>query len=173
MNNLLCILIGIFLLFGLWSCTSPNDIVDYTEDLAVTDPEPGSTASFSKEKNVYFGDLHVHTKHSFDAYIFGTTATPDDAYEYAKGGPIQHPLGYQMQLREPLDFYAVTDHGFLMGNVEWWADPNNTTPGTEPFTDLNTPENRTVESIPRRGALFATQVRSLASNFNFFEKSTS
>ena len=113
MKNSLKVLTGLFITLGLWSCTSPNDIVDYSDDLAVIDPEPGSTPGYNEDKNVYFGDLHVHTKHSFDAYIFGTTATPDDAYEYAKGNAIQHPLGYDMQLREPLDFYAVTDHGFL------------------------------------------------------------
>ncbi|GIT60882.1 MAG: hypothetical protein Ct9H300mP20_07090 [Gammaproteobacteria bacterium] len=85
---------------------------DYS-NLAPENTEPGPTIGYNEDRNVYFGDLHVHTKHSFDAYIFGTTATPDDAYEYAKGSPIQHPLGYQMQLREPLDFYAVTDHGFF------------------------------------------------------------
>ena len=76
MKNSLKVLTGIFIIAGLWSCTSPNDIVDYTDDLAVIDPEPGSTPGYNKDKNVYFGDLHVHTKHSFDAYIFGTTATP-------------------------------------------------------------------------------------------------
>ena len=170
MNNLRCILIGIFLLFGLWSCTSPNDIVDYTEDLAVTDPEPGSTAGFSEEKNVYFGDLHVHTKHSFDAYIFGTTATPDDAYEYAKGNAIQHPLGYDMQLREPLDFYAVTDHGFLLGSVEGWADPNNGRAGTEPFHNLNAPENLNQESIAARSQLFQNYVRNIAQYSNIWTR---
>ena len=115
----------------LYSCTSPDDIVDYTDELEVTDPPPKTTSGYNVDRNVYFGDLHVHTKHSFDAYIFGTTATPDDAYEYAKGKAIKHPLGYDMQLREPLDFYAVTDHGFLLGSVEGWADPNNGRPGTE------------------------------------------
>jgi predicted metal-dependent phosphoesterase TrpH len=36
--------------------------------------------------------LHVHTKYSFDAYVFGVTASPDDAYRYAKGEGIKHPL---------------------------------------------------------------------------------
>ena len=36
-------------------------------------------------RNAYFGDLHVHTDYSFDAYAFGTVATPYDAYRYAKG----------------------------------------------------------------------------------------
>ncbi|GIT60922.1 MAG: hypothetical protein Ct9H300mP20_07490 [Gammaproteobacteria bacterium] len=64
-------------------------------------------------------------KHSLDAYLFGTTASPDDAYKYAKGGPIEHPLGFEMQLREPLDFYAVTDHGFPYGKSRMVGRPNN------------------------------------------------
>ena len=147
----------------LWSCTSPDDVVDYS-DLGPELPETGSTPSYNEERNVYFGDLHVHTKHSFDAYIFGTIATPDDAYSYAKGGVIKHALGYDMQLKEPLDFYAVTDHGFLMGSVPGWADPNNTREGTEPFRNINVAENRTIESIPQRGALFQSYVRSIIQN---------
>jgi hypothetical protein len=34
-------------------------------------------------RNVYFGDLHLHTRNSFDAYIFNVRATPEDAYAYA------------------------------------------------------------------------------------------
>ena len=165
-SSILCIA----LLGALLSCTSPDDIVDYTEDLAVADPAPGTTPGYSEDKNVYFGDLHVHTKHSFDAYIFGTTATPDDAYEYAKGNAIEHPLGYEMQLREPLDFYAVTDHGFLLGSVEGWADPDNGREGTEPFHNLNAPENLTQESIAHRSQLFQNYVRNIATFSNIWTR---
>ena len=59
---------------------------------------------------VGFGDLHVHTANSFDAYTFGTISTPADAYRFAQGEAIPHPTGYKIQLKKPLDFYAVTDH---------------------------------------------------------------
>ena len=54
--------------------------------------------------------------------FFGVTATPYDAYRYARGEAIKHPLGFDMKLKEPLDFYAVTDHGFYMGMIENYAD---------------------------------------------------
>ena len=69
-------------------------------------------------RQAYFGDLHVHTSNSFDAYAFGTIATPEDAYRYAQGKSLQHPSGYQMQLQNSLDFYAVTDHAMFMGVVK-------------------------------------------------------
>jgi len=158
------------LILGLWGCTSPNDIVDYTDDLAVVDPVAGSTTGYNEDKNLYFGDLHVHTKHSFDAYIFGTTASPDDAYEFAKGSAIYHPLGYEMQIREPLDFYAVTDHGMLLGMVEHWADPDNGKAGSEPFHNLNAPENITQESIAARSNLFQNYVRNTANYSNVWTR---
>jgi hypothetical protein len=93
----------------------------------------------------YFGDLHVHTMYSFDAFTFGTTASPDDAYEFAKGGVIRHPGGFDMQLGEPLDFYAVTDHAFYMGSVPAMADPTNELSKhevAEGMDDLTTAEKR-------------------------------
>jgi hypothetical protein len=61
---------------------------------------------FNTDRNAYFGDLHVHTALSFDAAGFGTTATPADAYRYAQGEAILHPNGFEVQLAQPLDFYA-------------------------------------------------------------------
>lgn len=69
-------------------------------------------------KQAYFGDLHLHTALSIDAYITGTRTLPDDAYRYAKGEPIDHLSGQKVQLAAPLDFLGVTDHSELIG-VAW------------------------------------------------------
>ena len=39
-------------------------------------------------RNAYFGDLHVHTSLSSDAWMFDVRVMPDDAYRYAFGGAI-------------------------------------------------------------------------------------
>lgn len=77
------------------------------------------------DRNAYFGDLHVHTRSSFDAYIFNVRTTPEDAYRLARGEAIRHGGGFDIQLSRPLDFLAVTDHGEYLGIVPAMADPQN------------------------------------------------
>jgi len=53
--------------------------------------EPGQVTR-NPERDAYFGETHVHTSWSFDAYVFGNTVTgPTDAYKYAMGETIKHP----------------------------------------------------------------------------------
>ena len=75
--------------------------------------------------NAYFGDTHVHTAWSFDAFIYGTRTTPEEAYRYALGQAIQSPGGYAIQLSKPLDFSMVTDHAEFMGVVPMAQDPKS------------------------------------------------
>src|SRR5215510_2177351 len=75
-------------------------------------------------KNAYFGETHVHTSWSFDAYIFGNHLTgPADAYRYFKGQTIKHPLGYDIKITTPLDWAGVTDHSEYSGVVRLANDP--------------------------------------------------
>ena len=101
--------------------TSIDDSYYQVADLLGTD----SLSSPNPNKNAYFGDLHIHTSNSFDAYTFGSLSDPDMAYKFAQGESIPHPTGYDIQLRRPLDFYAVTDHGFFLGLLPTAADTNS------------------------------------------------
>ena len=114
---------------------------------------------YNPDRNAYFGDLHVHTGYSFDAYAFGTIATPYDAYRYARGEAIDHPAGYQVQLRQPLDFYAVTDHAMFMGLLKEAANTDTDFSRTEvaqPLHNLNAPDNYGTFSFFERSRIFAT-----------------
>ncbi len=78
------------------------------------------------QRNAYFGETHVHTSWSFDAYIFGNHITgPADAYKYAKGEPIMHPLGFPIKITTPLDWMGVTDHSEYAGAVRLANDPSS------------------------------------------------
>jgi hypothetical protein len=77
-------------------------------------------------KTVYFGDLHVHTSLSFDAYIAGNRIDPMQAYRFAKGEGFELVSGEVVQLTTPLDFVAITDHAESFGLFEGCADPEIT-----------------------------------------------
>jgi hypothetical protein len=117
------------------------------------------------ERIALFGDLHVHTEDSFDAYTFGSLATPADAYRYGRGEAIEHPVGFQIQLDRPLDFYAVTDHAMLLGVAKTAADTTSEVsrlPVSAPLHDFNRPGNLGVWSLLERGTAFGAFVPEMA-----------
>ncbi len=85
----------------------------------------GATVSLNPERDVYFGDLHVHTMLSMDAYyLFGTRLGPEDAYRFARGEEVMF-MGEPIRRRRPLDFMAVTDHGQIIGSSMAMEDPDS------------------------------------------------
>ena len=130
-------------------------------DIQVFEPSSATMSlrpAANLDRNAYFGDLHVHTEYSFDAFAFGTIATPADAYRYARGEVIRHPGGFDVQLRQPLDFYAVTDHAMFMGAARSAADTSSELSKfdfAEGLHDLNAPDNINLSSVPRRIAAFS------------------
>jgi hypothetical protein len=77
-------------------------------------------------RDAYYGDLHLHTSYSFDAYLVAGAASvdPDEAYRFARGEAADY-LGRRVQRREPLDFLAVTDHAENIGVFNALEDPNS------------------------------------------------
>ena len=73
-------------------------------------------AQANPDKNAYFGEEHIHTSWSVDAWLMGNRLTgPDDALKYAQGQTIKHPLGYDITIETPMDFMGVTDHSEYVG----------------------------------------------------------
>jgi len=73
--------------------------------------------ALAQDTQLLWGDLHLHTSYSSDAYSTANrSVTPDMAYRYARGIPIvQAQTGIKIQIARPLDFLAVTDHAINMG----------------------------------------------------------
>jgi hypothetical protein len=72
-------------------------------------------AETDRSTNLYWGDTHVHTYLSADAYGLGTRITPDTAYRYARGEIITADNGTEVKIRKPLDFLMVADHAENLG----------------------------------------------------------
>jgi hypothetical protein len=83
-------------------------------------------AAPNPERDAYFGETHVHTSWSLDAFAIGNVlTTPADAYKYFKGEPIKHPLGYEVRIDTPLDWAGVTDHSEYAGVVNMANEPGS------------------------------------------------
>ena len=67
-------------------------------------------------RDAFFGETHVHTAYSLDAYLAGTRLTHDEAYSYAQGGTVTL-AGKQLTRRRPLDFVAISDHAEYLGEM--------------------------------------------------------
>ena len=86
-------------------------------------PAEQAAAKPALPQTLLFGDLHIHTSFSPDAFAVGNRSTPDDAYRFARGEQTMHGAGYPIKLHRPLDFAAVTDHSEYMGVMPQLADP--------------------------------------------------
>ena len=77
------------------------------------------TQAWATEKQILWGDTHLHTNRSFDAFTNRNFSVgPDEAYRFARGLPVEHP-GHKarVQLETPLDFLVVSDHAEFLGNI--------------------------------------------------------
>jgi hypothetical protein len=91
---------------------------------ATAAPARGQTKN--PDRDAYFGETHVHTSWSLDAFALGNMLTnPGDAYKYFKGEPIKHPLGYEVKITTPLDWAGVTDHSEYAGVVNLANEPGS------------------------------------------------
>lgn len=86
------------------------------KDSTVTTPVVQKEITKNPNNNLYWGDTHLHTTNSPDAFAFGARLTPDDALRFAKGETIESE-GRELQLDRPLDFLVVADHAEGLGII--------------------------------------------------------
>jgi hypothetical protein len=105
-------------------------------------------------RNAYFGDLHVHTAYSLDAYIGGNRNDPRMAYKFGRGEAVTLQGGVRSQLAVPLDFMATTDHDIWLGEVSLCTDPKSAVYGSDMCQTLRNPAR---DPNPKRPLTFAVE----------------
>lgn len=94
-------------------------------------------ALVAADRKAWFGELHIHSSWSFDSYFHGVRATPEDAYRYNTGEPVEHYSGRTVRPAAALDFMALTDHAEYLGFMPLFDDsshPLSRTPFAERVT---------------------------------------
>ncbi len=122
----------------------------YTATLAFLLATTGAAAE-TPQRSAYFGDTHIHTMYSFDAFMGNVRTTPDDAYRYAKGEAIDHPDGSKLRITgAPLDFLMVSDHAKYLGVFAAQLDPQAPYfghPDAQELVPAGSPLDRTVRKL--------------------------
>jgi len=79
-----------------------------------------SEDKINAKTQLLWGDTHLHTSNSFDAFLNGNrSVTPDDAYRFARGEPVEHAYNKtRVQLQTPLDFLVISDHAEFLGGIK-------------------------------------------------------
>ena len=82
---------------------------------AAVAPAAAPVAEAAYPQRPLFGDTHLHTANSFDAFTAGLRLGPEDALRFARGDAVMTASGVEAKLHRPLDFLVVTDHSDAIG----------------------------------------------------------
>lgn len=66
-------------------------------------------------EQVFWGDTHLHTDNSIDAFGFGNRLDAEAALRFAKGEEVTATKGEKAKLSRPLDFLVIADHSDAVG----------------------------------------------------------
>jgi len=83
----------------------------------IKDSDSGSVAVTNTEypEQVFWGDTHLHTDNSIDAFGFGNRLDAEAALRFARGEEVTATKGAKAKLSRPLDFLVIADHSDAMG----------------------------------------------------------
>lgn len=114
-------------------------------------PQPRQIRSKNPDKNVYFGDTHIHTALSFDAYLGFNRLGLNDAYRFANGEALTLVTGETMQLSRPLDFVVMTDHAESFGLFRTCRGENLTAEQQAFCSNFDKPSRKFFQQLRQEG----------------------
>jgi hypothetical protein len=88
-----------------------------TQTAAADEAPPGPCGAAGCPQQLLWGDTHLHTANSGDAFGSGTRLGPEQAYRFARGEVVEADIGQKVQLKRPLDFLVVADHAEGLGTM--------------------------------------------------------
>jgi hypothetical protein len=90
---------------ALAGCSEAADPLGAPPIAEAADPAPDG------DRVLLWGDTHLHTRNSVDAFGSGNATDIDTAYKFARGLPVVFPrTGQRVRIDRPLDFLVVSDH---------------------------------------------------------------
>ncbi len=106
--------------FALMGCQADKADTTNSANEAVTHKSGkvgGETSTLANPNLLLWGDTHLHTLNSADAFSFGARISPADAYKFARGDEVESNTGQKIQLAQPLDFLVIADHAEGLGLI--------------------------------------------------------
>src|SRR5664279_90432 len=138
-KTFLFLFVSAALVLSLAACSKKNSEAPVASQQAQSTQPAEARPARNPLKNAYFGDLHLHSGYSMDAFAFGTRTTPEDSYKYAMGETVDY-MGKPQKRIAPLDFLAVTDHAEYLGVVRDTIDPNGPFANSEWYKIMTNPD---------------------------------
>jgi len=124
--KLLNLIVTLLVLIFFSSCKNPEEKTTENNTIEIEKPASETNIPYFKNKEAFFGETHLHTKYSLDAFIGGNRLNASQALKFAQGEEVLlESTGKTMQLKRPLDFAAVTDHAEYIGEMYTVLSPNS------------------------------------------------
>ena len=115
------IAVGVGLTYGWRQWQEKSVLADSRTAQVASDKEVTSGPAMK----LLWGDTHLHTSNSIDAFGFGVKLGPEDALRFARGEEVKSTWGLKAKLERPLDFLVIADHSGGLGATKALYD----TPG--------------------------------------------
>ena len=106
--------VGAGLYFG-WGTFKASREASKAEEIQAANDKEVTSGIATK---LLWGDTHLHTSNSIDAFGFGVKLGPEEALRFARGEEVTSTWGLKAKLERPLDFLVIADHSGGLGATQ-------------------------------------------------------